>query len=188
MFHSSGLNNKINSLHERALRITYGDRSSSFQELLIKGNSVSIPYRNIPALAIEMFKVKINIAPEIMKELFAPKMRPYDFRNNNSFKRRRVNCLAWHWVGVLSRSKNMGFSTQWNKRIWISQCFQIQNQKMDPWRISMQNMQNISWANKVYNNVKKLVFSEIKLYVITIVVVSLLLIIVFCLLLNVSWL
>ena len=31
-----------------------------------------------------MFKVK-NVAPEIMKELFAAKMSPYDLRNNNSF-------------------------------------------------------------------------------------------------------
>ena len=38
-----------------------------------------------------MFKVKNDIAPEIMKELFAPKMTPYDLRNYNSFKRRRVN-------------------------------------------------------------------------------------------------
>ena len=33
MFHSKGLNDKINYLHERALRKTYGDRSSSFQDL-----------------------------------------------------------------------------------------------------------------------------------------------------------
>ena len=36
MFHSKSLNNKINSLHERALRITYSDRSSSFENLLKK--------------------------------------------------------------------------------------------------------------------------------------------------------
>ena len=35
-----------------------------------------------------MFKVKINIAPEIMKDLFAPKMSSYEFCNNNLFKRR----------------------------------------------------------------------------------------------------
>ena len=69
MFHSRGLNNKINSLHERALRITYCDRSSSFQDQLKKDNSVSIHHRNIQALATEMFKVKNNIVPEIMKEL-----------------------------------------------------------------------------------------------------------------------
>ena len=74
MFHSRSLNSKINSLHERALRITYGDRSSPFENLLKKDNSVSIHHRKIQALATEMFKVKNNIAPEIMKELFAPKM------------------------------------------------------------------------------------------------------------------
>ena len=34
MFHSRGLNNKINRIHERALRITYNDKSSSYRELL----------------------------------------------------------------------------------------------------------------------------------------------------------
>ena len=40
MFHSTELNNKINRIHERVLRITYKDKSSTFQELLKKGNSV----------------------------------------------------------------------------------------------------------------------------------------------------
>ena len=101
MFHSRSLNNKISSLHERALRITYGDRSSSFENLLKKDNSVSIHHSNIQALATEMFKVKNNIAPEIMKELFAPKMSSYNLRNNNSFKRRRVKSV---WHGTESKS------------------------------------------------------------------------------------
>ena len=67
MFHGRGHNNKITSLQERELRITSCDRSSSFQDLLKKDNSVSIHHRNIQALATEMFKVKNNIAPEIMK-------------------------------------------------------------------------------------------------------------------------
>ena len=90
MFYSRSLNNKINSLHERALRITYGD---SFENLLKNDNSVSIHHRNIQALAIEMVKVKNNNAPEIMKELFAPKMSSDDLRNNDSFKRRRVRSV-----------------------------------------------------------------------------------------------
>ena len=40
MFHSRRLNNKINSIHERALGITCQDHISTFQELLNKGNSV----------------------------------------------------------------------------------------------------------------------------------------------------
>ena len=40
MFHSKRLCKKINPLNERALRITYGNKSSSFNELLGKYNSV----------------------------------------------------------------------------------------------------------------------------------------------------
>ena len=57
MFHSRGLNNKVNSLHERALRITHCDRSFSFQGLLKKDNFVSNHHRKIQALANEIFKV-----------------------------------------------------------------------------------------------------------------------------------
>ena len=101
MFHSRGLNNKINSCRERALVITYGDRSSLFEDLLKKDNSVSIHHRNIQALATEMSKVKNIISPEIIKELFPPKVNPYDLCNNNSFKRRRVNSV-WHGTESVS--------------------------------------------------------------------------------------
>ena len=53
--------------------------TSSFEDLLEKDNSVSIHHRNIQVLATEISKVKNNIAPEIIKELFAPKMSPYAF-------------------------------------------------------------------------------------------------------------
>ena len=57
MLHSRGLNNKINCIRERALRITYNDKSSTFQELLDKDKSVSIHHRNIRVLATEIYKV-----------------------------------------------------------------------------------------------------------------------------------
>ena len=47
MFHSKHMNNRINHLHERALRIAYNDYLSSFQSLLEKDKSVTIHYRNI---------------------------------------------------------------------------------------------------------------------------------------------
>ena len=48
-----------------------------------------------------MFKVQNNFAPEIMKKLFAPKRSPYDLRNSNSFRRKKVNCV---WDGTDSVS------------------------------------------------------------------------------------
>ena len=70
MFHSRSLNNKINRLHERCLRIIYNDKRSSFEELLIKDNSVSVHHNNIHTLAIEMYKVVNGISPEIMNDVF----------------------------------------------------------------------------------------------------------------------
>ena len=56
MCQSRTLNNKINRLHERCLRIIYSDKTSTFKELLEKDNSVSMHYRNIQALATEEFE------------------------------------------------------------------------------------------------------------------------------------
>ena len=57
MCHSRALNNKINRLHEQCLRIIYNDKGSTFRGLQEKDNALSIRYRNIEALAIEMYKV-----------------------------------------------------------------------------------------------------------------------------------
>ena len=73
MFHSRHLNNKINSIHERALRITYHDNTSTFQELLKKDNSVSIHHRNLQVLAMEVFKIHRGLSPEILRETLCPK-------------------------------------------------------------------------------------------------------------------
>ena len=68
--HNRTYNNKINRLHERCLRLIYNDKRSSFEDLLEKGNSVSIHHQNLQALAIEMFKVHTKASPEIMQEVF----------------------------------------------------------------------------------------------------------------------
>ena len=70
MIHNRGLNNKINHIHERTLRIAYDDYSSSFEDFLNKHKSVTIHQRNLQQLAIEIFKVKIGIVPIIMNEIF----------------------------------------------------------------------------------------------------------------------
>ena len=56
MLHSRTLNNKINRLHERALRIVYSDYKSSFNTLLENDGSFSIHHRNIQSAAIKIYK------------------------------------------------------------------------------------------------------------------------------------
>ena len=85
-FHSRCLNNKINRLHERCLRMIYNDKISNFEQLLNKDNSVSIHHSNIHALAIEMYKVANDMSPDIMNEVF--KLRNtlhYDLRHTSHF-------------------------------------------------------------------------------------------------------
>ena len=69
MFHSRTMNNKINRLHERALRIVYSDFKSSFEGLLMKDNSFSIHERNIQSLAIEFYKFLNALPPSFLDNL-----------------------------------------------------------------------------------------------------------------------
>ena len=70
MFHSRKLNNRINKIHERALRIVYQDEQSSYHDLLKKDESFTIHERNIQTLGIELYKVAYGLSPEIMKLVF----------------------------------------------------------------------------------------------------------------------
>ena len=42
MLHNRTLNNKINRIHERALRVVYQNKTLTFDELLLKDNSVRV--------------------------------------------------------------------------------------------------------------------------------------------------
>ena len=70
MFHSRKMNNKINRLHERALRIACKDYASSFESLLEKDGSVTIHQKNVLLLMTEMFKTTNNLNPSFMDEIF----------------------------------------------------------------------------------------------------------------------
>ena len=95
MFHSRELNKRINSIHERALRLVYQDNSLSFAELLQKDNSVTIHQRNLQVHATEIFKLKNRLAPEIMKEIFEIQNPAYNFRSEATyFNRENVRWCA----------------------------------------------------------------------------------------------
>ena len=47
MFHNRDLNNKLNIIHERALRIAYKDSLSSSENLLPKDISIIVHQRNL---------------------------------------------------------------------------------------------------------------------------------------------
>ena len=80
-------NNKIKHLHERCLRLTYCDMTSSCVELLEKDGSASIHHRNIQSLLIEMYKAENELAPTITANIFGTMPENhYNLRNYNYFR------------------------------------------------------------------------------------------------------
>ena len=86
MFHSKKINNRINSIHERALRVVYRDYNAGFSELLSKDKSVTIHQRNLQLLATEIFKTKNELNPKLIGEIFTFKNVDYNLQNNTSLK------------------------------------------------------------------------------------------------------
>ena len=81
MFCSTKANNKINKLHERALRIVYQDDILNFEELLEKDNSFSIHHQNIQTLAIEMYKVYYGLPENSFYDIFENSRSSYNLRS-----------------------------------------------------------------------------------------------------------
>ena len=94
VFHSRKLNNKINKLHERCLRIVYNNNASTYEELLEADNSVSVHFRNVQALAIELYKVVNGFSPDIMKDVFPLNANSfYNTRNKRTFHSRHIRTV-----------------------------------------------------------------------------------------------
>ena len=101
MNHKKSINNRINCLHERALRLIYCDDTTSFQELLQRDNSVTIHQKNIQALAILMYKVVNNIAPNIVSDLCSFSNVKYNLRSRSQFHQPSVNTV-WNGLETIS--------------------------------------------------------------------------------------
>ena len=85
------MNKKINRIHERALRLVYLDYDSTFEELLSKDGSLCFHHRNIHQVAIEMYKVKHELSPPFMKDIFCEISR--NTRSGTTFSRPSSNSV-----------------------------------------------------------------------------------------------
>ena len=81
MFHSRQLNNRINEMHERALKLLYRVNKLTFNDLLELDNSVTIHQRKLQILAREKCKTENSLAPEIMTEVSEIKEPHYNLRS-----------------------------------------------------------------------------------------------------------
>ena len=96
MFHNRELNTKINKIQERSLRMVYVNDTSTYEELLRMDGSVSVHYRNIQTLAIEMYKSKYNLSTDILNNLFSENIYTGPvLRSHLEFNLPRVNTVRY---------------------------------------------------------------------------------------------
>ena len=86
MFHGRKINDRVNCLHERALKMIHDDNTSSFVSLLDGDNSCSVHDCNIQQLVMEMYKVTHGLASKATSVLF--------LRNNNMQNRSQSEFLV----------------------------------------------------------------------------------------------
>ena len=80
-FYSRRTNNKINMLHESALRIVYDDNVSTFDQLFAMNKSFCFHHQNIQRLLIEIYKALPDISGNGLKELFVKRESTMSLRS-----------------------------------------------------------------------------------------------------------
>ncbi len=84
MFCSKQAHNLINATHRKALCARYNTFNSSFDELLLKSNSLSIHNKNLQMLVVEIFKSLNHLNPEFMWNSFTLRPNLYNLRQGSS--------------------------------------------------------------------------------------------------------
>ena len=106
MFYSRELSNRINRIHERALRLVYQDNSLSFAELLEKDNSVTIHLRNLQLLATEIYKLKNGLACRLCKKYIAQvgfiwSTSTFCNISEEKIQNLYIFCIFWFFIYIL---------------------------------------------------------------------------------------
>ena len=75
------MNNLINRIDERALRLIHNDHVSTFQDILEITKEKTIHQNNLECLAKEIYKFLNGLSPPIMNSAFMRRNSNYNLRN-----------------------------------------------------------------------------------------------------------
>ena len=75
MFTSRYLNNALNNVHERALRLIYNDHEKLFNSISTENHLKTIHQKNL-----EIYKFQNGLSPQIMNDIFFSRQNIYSLR------------------------------------------------------------------------------------------------------------
>ena len=81
--HSTG---RINSIHERCLRLIPQNYTSDFEVILENSNEKPVNQKCIEPLMIEVYKYLNDLSPDIMSDIFKHRQNTYNLRNVHIFE------------------------------------------------------------------------------------------------------
>ena len=91
MFNGRQINDKINKVHQRALRIVFNDTITSFEELLVRDKTFAIDHQNIQLLAIEMYEAVKNLPGGNLSKFFVRNNHNYNLRSKSELTVPNIN-------------------------------------------------------------------------------------------------
>ena len=80
MFTSRYLNNAVNDIHERALRLIYNDHEKLFNTNLTENNLKTIHQKTLEFLAVKIYKFQNGLPPPIMNGILFSRQNIYNPR------------------------------------------------------------------------------------------------------------
>ena len=86
---------KLEKLQYRALRIVYGDFTSSYSSLLEKAQLSTLHINRLRCIAAETYKCINNLSPQYIRDLVQLKSSAYSFRYENTVKVPTVRTVAY---------------------------------------------------------------------------------------------
>ena len=86
---------KLERLQERALRAIYCDRTGTYEALLEKARLPTLCNCRLQNMAIIMYKVKTNLVPSYISDLFSCDISRYNLRNTDDFSLPRCNTVTY---------------------------------------------------------------------------------------------
>ena len=107
MFTSKGLDEKINRIHEKSLRLVLNDHQPTLDEILDPLKEKTLHQQCIDRLLTEVYKFINGYSPDIMNDVFHLRQNTYNLQNVHAFATDvpRNNCM---FNSVVYRANNYG--------------------------------------------------------------------------------